>query len=75
MKHQNILTSKQALVNSCIMTLFVIALDFIIIEDHPTPFEAQKQNNSDFSDDDIEKIIDSYDKESEEDEQRDNDFY
>lgn len=68
LKHQYIMTSNKLLINSVVITLFVIVLDYILIKNHPGPMEnnqekkkIKKNEDATFTDDDIENIINNYD--------------
>lgn len=69
-KHQKILNSEKNLINSIAITCFIIILDYIIIKKHPMPFDTKYINTEDsrpeveFTDEDIEEIINSYDEDS-----------
>ena len=85
LKHQNILPLNKLLFNSVAITLMIISLDYIIIKNHPQPFETDtevddiekkemfdnEENDGFMLDDEIESIIDACD--SEESEDMDND--
>ena len=66
LKHQQLMTPDKLLVNSIVMTLIMILIDFVIINNHPNLLENKNNNKQeDFCDDlsgkEIEEIINSYD--------------
>jgi hypothetical protein len=68
------MTPDKMLTCSIAITVFTAVLDYILINDHPYPLESNDKKEKkketfeeNFSDDDIEDIINSYDDESEND--------
>ena len=67
-KHQRIMTPNKLLVNSLMITLFFVILDYILIDGNPPPFETDqsKKNKEIISDDELEDIIIAFDDDPEE---------
>jgi len=66
LKHQQVMTLDKLLVNSIVMTLIIILIDFVVINNHPNLLENKNNDKQeDFCDDlsgkEIEEIINSYD--------------
>ncbi len=64
LKHQKIMSAEKLLTNSLLITLMLGVLDYILIANHPTPFDSKSTEKESFDklfDEDSEKIIESYD--------------
>lgn len=69
LKHQKLMSQDKLLINSIIITLIVVLIDYIIIDNHPMPLDDisknnqsdQKKENFDSIFDDVEEDLDSID--------------
>ena len=66
-KHQRIMSHDKILINSIVITCIIVVLDYILIRNHPAPLETKIKETyeENFSNEDIEDIINSYDEDSE----------
>jgi hypothetical protein len=80
LKHQKIMSAEKLLTNSLLITLMLGVLDYILIAEHPAPFDSkhnstEKESFDKLFDEDSEKIIESYDVSILDDLEEDNNDY
>lgn len=66
LKYQKIMSTDKLLYNSIVIVMIIAITDYIIIDNHPLPFDLDNNNNikkqkQEFDDVDIEEIINSSD--------------